>query len=320
MKNVCIVGCGAISGVHAAAVERAENARLYAVCDINAAQTEKYGVLHYTDYDAVLADKNIDSVHICTPHYLHYEMIKKALAAKKNVVCEKPAVMTRAELDALLSSDGADGVCCVLQNRLNPCARKLNEMIKSGAAGAVKCAKGIMTWYRGADYYASGGWRGYYATEGGGVLINQAVHTLDLLCLLTGGAESVQANSARWLKASAETEETVMAQLNLRCGGRGIFFATTCYGENPLPEIEICCENMTFSYRGGNLYKDGEIIAEDIYMTGEKAYWGAMHDKLISDFYDKGKYIGIKDCADTLRTMFAIYESAKSEGTEISVR
>ena len=319
MKNVCIVGCGAISGVHAEAIKKSENACLYAVCDTDAEKMKRYNVRHYSDYNAVLEDNDIDSVHICTPHYLHYDMIKQAIAHNKSVVCEKPAVMQRRELDELLTLDGAENVCCVLQNRLNPCAEMMYNLIKSGESGAVKCAKGIMTWYRGADYYALGAWRGHYSTEGGGVLINQALHTLDLLCLFTGGAQSVRANSARWLNASAETEESVMAQLNLRCGGRGIFFATTCYGENPLPELEVCCENMTLEYRGGKLYKDGVLIAEDKRITGEKAYWGTMHDKLISDFYDRNRYIGIKDCADTLSTMFAMYESMQSGGTEILV-
>ena len=321
MKNVCIVGCGAISGVHAEAIKKSENARLYAVCDVDAEKMKRYNVQQrYTDFGAVLEDNKIDSVHICTPHYLHYDMIKQAIAHKKSVVCEKPAVMKPDELDELSASDGAENICCVLQNRLNPCAEMMYGIIKSGESGTVKCAKGIMTWYRGADYYASGAWRGHYATEGGGVLINQALHTLDLLCLFTGGAQSVQASSARWLKASAETEETVTAQLNLRCGGRGIFFATTCYGENPLPEIEVCCENMTLEYRGGRLYRNGVLIAEDRRVTGEKAYWGTMHDKLISDFYDRGRYIGIKDCADTLMNMFAMYESMHSGGAETPVR
>lgn len=76
---------------------------------------------------------------------------------------------------------------------------------------------------------------------------------------------------------------------------------------------------MTFEYHGGKLYKDGTLIAEDNCITGEKAYRGTMHDKLISDFYDRDKYIGIKDCENTLSTIFAMYESMKSGGKKILV-
>ena len=110
MKNVCIVGYGAIGPTHAAAVSKTESARLYAVCEIDPERREKCiaehsGVVAYSDFDEMLADKMIDSVHICTPHYLHFEMAKKALAAGKQVVCEKPVTMTEEEYDELCRLD-----------------------------------------------------------------------------------------------------------------------------------------------------------------------------------------------------------------------
>ena len=110
MKNVCVVGYGAIGPIHAAAIEKTDQARLYAVCDIVPEKLEQcqkeYDVVTYTDFDEMLLDKNIDSVHICTPHYLHFAMIKKALATGKDVLCEKPVTMTQAEFEELLKTDG----------------------------------------------------------------------------------------------------------------------------------------------------------------------------------------------------------------------
>ena len=135
MKKICITGYGNIGPVHAAAIAKTENAKLYAVCDVDAEcrkRCEKaYGVIGYDDFDEMLKDENIDSVHICTPHYLHYEMAVKALKAGKTVVAEKPVTMKKEEYEKLLGNELAENVCVVLQNRLNPCAETLKELVDS---------------------------------------------------------------------------------------------------------------------------------------------------------------------------------------------
>ena len=131
MKKVCIVGYGAIGPVHAKALEAVNGAKLFAVCDINEEKRSlcksQYSVLEYDDFDVMLQNKDIDTVHICTPHYLHFEMVKKALAAGKSVVVEKPVTMTGEEFQALQELPGVERVCVVLQNRLNPCVQKLKK-------------------------------------------------------------------------------------------------------------------------------------------------------------------------------------------------
>ena len=117
MKNVCIVGYGAIGPIHADAIVKTQNANFYAVCDIDPKAVknclQKHSVIVYNDFDEMLCDTNIDSVHICTPHYLHYEMIEKALNAGKSVVCEKPIVMTEQELEKLYDLPQNDRICVV---------------------------------------------------------------------------------------------------------------------------------------------------------------------------------------------------------------
>lgn len=344
MKNVCIVGYGAIGPVHARALEKTDQGRLYGVCDMDPlrrrACSEQYGAAEYEDFDAVLRDDRIHSIHVCTPHYLHYEMIKKALAAGKDVVAEKPVTRTRQEWNALNSAEGADRICVVLQNRLNPCVQELKKLVQSGRLGAVRAAKGILTWSRDRAYYASGDWRGKWQTEGGGLLINQAIHTLDLFSYTVGDILSVRADMCNHtLEGVIEVEDTLAAHLELSprslsgdksgeqgicepglCSGKepdcrrssvkGVFFATNGYEENSAPFFEILFDKGTARYMDNKLWVNGELTAEDVPATAGKDYWGSGHERLIKRFYDEGKYFTLSDAASTMEAMFAMYEDA----------
>lgn len=324
MKNVCIIGYGAIGPVHADAIEKTENARLYAVCDINPekidACNQKYDVLGYTDIDEMLNDKNIHSVHICTPHYLHFEMIKKSLAAGKDVVVEKPVTMTRAEFDELLTLENADKVCVVLQNRLNPAVAKLKEIAQKGELGEITGAKGVLTWSRDAGYYAQDEWRGKYKTEGGGVLINQAVHTLDYFNYVAGGVTSVKAQMTNFSISEIEVEDTVSAILRLKNGKKGVFFATNAYSTDSAPVFEVLFEKGRAEYTDGKLFLDGKVVTEDSKPEIGKAYWGMGHIALIKRFYDSGEYFSLDDVKNTMNTMFAMYESAQFNAKSVEIK
>ena len=318
MKNVCIVGYGAIGPVHAKALEMVEQAKLYAVCDIDAGKRalckEKYDVLEYDDFDIMLQDEDIDSVHICTPHYLHFEMIKKALAADKDVVVEKPVTMTREEFEALQELEGVERVCVVLQNRLNPCVQKLKEIVESRELGTVKAAKGILTWHRDKAYYESGAWRGKWATEGGGLLINQAVHTLDFFCYLIGEVKSVKANMFNYsLSDVIEVEDTFTAYLGFEHDVNGVFFATNAYAENSAPFFEVSFEKGTARYMDKKLWVNGELLEEDTAPSTGKSYWGNSHTTLLKKYYDEHKYFTVADAKGTMETVFAMYESAMTK-------
>lgn len=319
MKKVCIAGYGAIGPIHAGALEKTEQGRLYGVCDIDPVRRKecagKYGVKEYDDYDAMLLDEEVQSVHICTPHYLHYEMIRKALAAGKDVVAEKPVVRTRQEWKELRALPEADRVCVVLQNRLNPCVQKLRELVRGGSLGAVKAAKGILTWNRDRAYYESGGWRGKWDTEGGGLLINQAIHTLDFFGYIVGEIQGVKADMCNHtLEGVIEVEDTLAAHLEFAGGAKGVFFATNGYGENSSPFLEISFEGGLARYMDRKLWVNGRLEAEDAPAAAGKDYWGSGHERLIKRFYDEGKYFSLSDAANTMETMFSIYEDALLAG------
>ena len=145
-----------------------------------------------TDFNEVIKTMP-DVVHICTPH-LHTEMAVKALMAGKHVLVEKPVVRHIDEIKQVIKAREESGRCIgvCFQNRFNTTSQKAKEIIDSGTVGAVKGIKGIVTWYRDEDYYTASGWRGKFATEGGGVLINQSIHTIDLIQWLAGGVEAVK--------------------------------------------------------------------------------------------------------------------------------
>ena len=316
MRNVCITGFGAIGPTHAKALENIENANFYAVCEINPERAAKAGVKIYSDFDEMLMDEKIDSVHICTPHYLHFEMIKKVLAAGKEVVCEKPVTMTKSEFEQLLLLENSDKVCVILQNRLNPCVRKLQSL--SAELGKVTAVKGILTWKRTMDYYNQDAWRGKWATEGGGVLINQAVHTLDLMGYLAGDVKSLRAQMTNFSLDEIEVEDTFSAHLCYE-NCTGIFFATNAYGSNSAPQIEVTYENGFARYMDGKLFVNGELVEEDSKPQYGKTYWGSGHAMLFKNYYEKGEYFSPHDIKNTMHTMFAMYESAKNNCAKIEI-
>lgn len=318
MKNVCIIGYGNIGPIHAAALQNVENARFYAVCDNNtdkvSACMKDYKVIGYRDIDEALCDENIHSVHICLPHYLHYEVIKKALAHGKEVVVEKPITMTKEEFDELKTIKNADKVCVVMQNRYNACITRLKKIVESEKLGKIKGIKGILTWNRDAEYYSCDDWRGKRDKEGGGVLINQAVHTLDLMCFLAGNIKSVKGNIFNYsLEREIEVEDTAVAYLKFENGASGVFFATNAYVDDPTPQIEVVFQNGTARYADGKLFVNGENIEVDSVSKSGKGYWGAGHPRLIKEYYDFGRCFGINDVSNTMNALFSIYKSAEKE-------
>ncbi len=315
--NACIVGFGCIGPVHAISIKYTDCATIYAICDINKERADKgaqeYGAKAYYDYDECLKDENIDVVHICTPHYLHFEMVRKALEAGKQVICEKPVTMKKEEFKILMESYDISKVFPIIQNRTNPCVVKMLELISENDYGKIKGVKGIVTWHRDETYYNSEEWRGKKATEGGGALINQSVHTLDLMMLFGGKATCVEATMKNYsLKNVIEVEDTVDAHILYENGATGILYATNAYAGNSAPQFEIVFENAILTYLDRKLFVNGELVCEDGDGFIGKSYWGKGHANTISGFYTGKSKLTLADIKNTMDTMFAIYESANS--------
>lgn len=331
MKKVfraALVGCGAICGNHINAIIEA-GGELVALCDINAdaarAAAEKFSLNAniYTDYTEMLDIEKPDSVHICTPHYLHAKMSIAALERGINVLCEKPLCINRTELEriaeAVKNSTAQMGICH--QNRYEP-----NMLALRAAVGdkAPVGALGVVSWNRDADYYASGEWRGKWLTEGGGVMINQALHTLDLLQWIAGMPVSVTAHIANdHLKNEIEVEDTATALFETEDGRALNFFATTACGSSFPAQLHIKTAD------GKKLYADNKLLIENgevktLHTGGEsggKSEWGRGHALLIADFYrclESGEHFTI-DAAEASKVIRLILSMYESNGKKTSI-
>jgi len=230
-----IIGCGVIGPVHAASIASLPSARLIGVCDIIRERAERvaaeYGAEYVTtDYTELLARPDIDAVCICTPHYLHAEMVIAAAQAGKQVFCEKPMAINPAEMDAMIAAAEQAGVqlgVC-FQHRFDPVAVQLKQLIDEGKFGQLLLGGAHCRCVRGDAYYNSAAWRGTWAQEGGGVLINQAIHTIDLLLWLFGEATSIfgHYDTLRWNEC-IEVEDTATGMLTFRNGAQGHIAATS---------------------------------------------------------------------------------------------
>jgi len=227
-----IIGCGVISNWHAQAVQSIDGAELVGVTDVyepaRVAFAEKYGVKAYDSTDAMFADPEIDVVCICTPSGLHAPLAIAAANAGKNIVVEKPMALTHEEIDTLLAACKDNGVkmAVISQLRFAPGVQALKGAIEEGRLGKIVHADLRMKFYRSQEYYDKGGWRGTWKMDGGGALMNQGIHGIDILRYLMGPVKSVSA-LARTLVRNIEVEDTAVAILEFENGALGQIVGTT---------------------------------------------------------------------------------------------
>ncbi|MGL6312841.1 Gfo/Idh/MocA family protein [Vibrio sp. WXL103] len=311
MLKVGVIGCGAISAIHFDAIVKNQQAQLVSVCDTNLdvlnKTTEQFSCNGYVDYSEMLSSEELDVVHICTPHYLHKEMIIKALALDINVISEKPVVLNMQEakeVELALTTSKAK-LAVSFQNRYNPTSVVMREYVDSQILGQLIGIKGFVTWQREPEsYYAASDWRGRYATEGGSLIINQAIHTIDLIQWLGGEMVKVDGSySTKAFKDYIETDDTAEIYFEFANGAKGLFYGTNAYSTNSPVEMELHFEKGLLKYMLGRLFlvdQEGELteLGRDFQpgKTG-KNYWGASHEKAIARFYQAftsgGDYIDL---------------------------
>lgn len=327
--RVGLVGCGGIAQVHGAALQELPGVELIACADIRPERArdfaEKYGGRAYASLEEMLEGEQLDSLHICTPHSLHTPMAKLAAGRGIHVFTEKPPVIRWdqwREFQELEKAPVRVGVC--FQNRYNQSVHLLKEVLASGEAGKVLGARAFVTWHREAPYYTESGWRGSLKTEGGGVLINQSIHTLDLLVQFLGKPTHAEATmSNHHLGGVIEVEDTMEAYL--RFGeATALFYATTAHCADSPVLVELVCENATLRMEEQEVslsWKDGTkehfSLAQPKAPATGKAYWGASHSLCIGDFYDclrEGRPFpnDIPGVRDTVELMLTLYDSARS--------
>jgi UDP-N-acetyl-2-amino-2-deoxyglucuronate dehydrogenase len=271
-----IIGCGVIAPAHASAIGGLQGAHLVAVTDIvpekAKAFAEEHGAAWDADLDALLARSDIDIVSVCVPSGLHAGIGIRAARAGKHLVVEKPIDVTVEAADRLLDAAASAGVqlTVISQHRFDPGVRRLRELIDQGRLGRLTLGDAVVKWYRSQGYYDSGDWRGTWALDGGGALMNQGVHYVDLLCWLMGAVEEVTALCATQAH-TIEVEDVALAMLRFRSGAVGLLQATTAaYPGFP--------ERLEVSGTGGSVIVEaGAIRSEEL--ADEKGDVGAYGGK-----------------------------------------
>jgi predicted dehydrogenase len=264
-----VVGCGSIGPTHCAAIQQIDDAELVAVADANTDRAEavakKYDVPRvYTAVDALLNDADIDAVCICTPSGKHADTGIQALRAGKHTVIEKPMDVSLEACDRLIQAedDTKKKLTIISQHRFDAATVLVKEAIDSGKLGKIVLADATVKWFRTQQYYDSGDWRGTWAWDGGGALMNQGVHTVDLLQWLAGGVQSLFGQVRTAAHERIEVEDVASATLSFTNGAIGSIIATTAAWDGFPVRIDIYGTEGTAIIEGDRLrllrFKNGE--------------------------------------------------------------
>jgi predicted dehydrogenase len=335
-----ILGCGVVAGAHASAISALPDAELVAVADPvterAAAFAERYGVPAYEGLTSMLTGAELDVVNICTASGLHGRHAREAMGAGKHVMVEKPLEISLVEIDMTLEvqREARVKLAVISQHRFDPASRRVRELIGQGELGTLVLANAQILWWRSQEYYDSGGWRGTRAMDGGGVLMNQSIHSIDLLHWFMGPVKSVSAYTGT-LAHQIETEDTATAALRFASGALGSIAATTSAYPGLITRLEILgtggsaiLENDRLRYlhlgrdeaKPVGLYGlEGRPLSDPPAQEEPRD----AHDKQIADFIravreDGTPLVDGKVARHDVAIILAIYESART-GKEVAV-
>ena len=255
-----IIGTGVIAALHAEAIRALENAELVAVYDKVAerccAFAEKYHIQAVNDFDAFLSDKTIDAVTIATPTGLHAEVAIPAARAGKHVLCEKPLDVTLEKADAIIQECKKHGVVlsAVFQSRFAKNIQLLKKTVDEGRFGKIVLVSAQVKLFRSQEYYDSAAWRGTWALDGGGALMNQSIHTIDLLLYINGDPDEVFAYTGTLTHERIEVEDNACAVVKYKNGSMGVIEVSTSCAPGFPRRIEVS------GSKGSVVMEDDQIV------------------------------------------------------------
>lgn len=336
-----VLGLG-IGTAHAEAVLESENATLTAVCDSDSERLAAFAAAHpqvrcYDYAEALFADPEVEIVSVCLPSGLHAEYAVRAMEAGKHVLVEKPVDVSLTAAERMIAARERTGKKCgvVLQNRFNLNMRPMEEAIRSGRLGRLLLGTFAVKWYREQKYYDRGGWRGTWAMDGGGSLINQASHTVDLMLMLMGDVASLTTRMAAQ-NHRMETEDTTVTTLTFQSGALGTFVSTTCaypgistelcvYGSDGSMEADadrLKVWKMKHPVNGMDAETEEERMLALYGYGNRRAAKGALygHRQVVEDMIlavreGRAPEVSLEDGMRSLSVILAMYESAKTGKT-----
>jgi UDP-N-acetyl-2-amino-2-deoxyglucuronate dehydrogenase len=330
-----IIGCGMISEFHINAIEElSDKAKLVGITDTVRDNAERVSSRHgglkiFDTVDEMLSCKDIHAVCICVPSGYHADVIYKAAKAKKHIVVEKPLAITKEQLDEIerVVSENKVTLAVISQLRFAKDIKRVKYSVESGELGKIVCADMVMKYYRSQEYYDSGAWRGTKKLDGGGALMNQGIHGVDLLQYLAGEIKSVFAFS-KTLARKIEVEDTLCASVEFESGAIGVIQATTSVYPGYPRRIEIngdrgsvCIEETAITKMDIDGHSSEDLTFRPSFASGASAAMnisGDYHTLQLADFIDaiKDKRKPIVDVVEgrkAVDVILAIYKSAREE-------
>jgi len=258
--KVGIVGCGMVARYHANAIASTEGAELICCCSKSPSSAESFAaerseeVKVYKTYSEMLSDKEMNTVAICSPTGDHFAQAKEALLAGKNVIVEKPLCIKLSDADELISLADEKGLdlCTISQTRFSDSAQAIRKAVENGDFGRMVSASLTMRYMRDQKYYDQAAWRGTFEFDGGGVMMNQGIHGIDLLCYIMGKPISVM-GYAKTLLRNIEVEDTAAAALEFENGAVAVIDATVC-------SIPSFTKKFIFSGEKGTVVLENDVI------------------------------------------------------------
>jgi len=255
-----IIGSGMISEFHAKAIEEIDGAEIAAFYDVVPEAAERQAKAHNADAEAdfnrFLARDDVDIVTVCTPSGAHLGPCIDAIGAGKHVICEKPLEITPERCDRIIEEARKAGVklATVFPSRFEESSKVMRRAVEDGKFGRLVLCEAYVKWWRSQEYYDSGNWRGTWKLDGGGALMNQSVHDVDLLQWIAGPVMKVFANVATLCHEGIEVEDTAVASLVFASGSLGTIVGTTGAWPGHLKRIELHGE------KGSAILEDEDII------------------------------------------------------------
>jgi predicted dehydrogenase len=341
-----IIGTGTIGRFHAEAIRAMDGGTLHSVYNHRAekavALAAEFGVESFSDFREFLADPELEIVTIATPSGAHFDPGIAALMAGKHVICEKPLEVTTERIDRMITAAFASGktLAAILNRRFNPAMAAFKAAADGGRFGRMVSASCYVKWFRDQAYYDSAPWRGTLALDGGGALMNQAIHNIDALLYLAGPVVSVQANTACLGHERIEVEDMAVAIVEFENGARGVIEGSTCsWSKNGHPgRVQICgtdgsvfLADETFEVWDFKDERPEDAVIRENLMRGNQPAMGANDPKAIQFHQHQRNFeevvTAIREGRDpstsahearkAVALIEAIYQSAANDGAKI---
>ena len=328
-----IIGTGAIASHHARSIQELKDCKLVAVCSSTEKRAkeaaEKFGVQAYSNLDDFLRRDDLDIVSVCTQSGNHMEPIIAAARAGKHIITEKPLEVSLERANRIISVCRSQGVKLgvIFQNRFNPAYLQLKQAVNEGALGKLILGNAYIKWYRDKEYYNSSNWKGTITGDGGAALINQGIHTIDLLLDIMQDVESVF-GKVKTMVHDIEGEDIGVAMLQFKNGALGTIEAGTSLYPGYKERLEIFGEKGSVVYEGGeivswNLKDEGSTTkgfpnisssgASDPMSVDYRLHMAQIEEMVLAVRNDREPLVNGESAIKSLELISAIYESSKEK-------